>query len=179
MRFRHQVLVGVAVAAVAGAGDAAALARQRLEHRGGRAGFAERAERLGLSQDQREQMRKLRTEAVLGMIRRRADGALARLDLRQLLDNADPDASAIDAWLKQRAGQQAAALRERVEQRLALRRLLTPEQRSKLRELPPLARPLGRRSRMGAAEREPRPGEDSPAFAEGDDGRDPASLTGL
>ncbi len=178
MRLRDQVLVGVAVAAIGG--GAAAFARERVEERSGRAAWAGRAARLGLTEVQKDEVRKLRTEAIRGMIRQRADLALARFDLGQLVDSPEPDTQSIEAKLKQVADLQAAALRARVTEQLALRRLLTPEQREKLRDLPPPRRPLGRRSGAGTGEAEPLPeAEDAPASAEGDDPLDFISLTAL
>lgn len=90
---------------------------------------------LGLSDSQHAQLKKLRMDGRKAAIRRRADLQIARLELGEMLDAAAPDERAIAAKVKEVSELQAAALRARVDARLAVAKLLTPEQREQLKHL--------------------------------------------
>ena len=94
-------------------------------------------ERLGLSSEQSEQWQKLRSEQQKASAQRRADKQKLHIDLRDLLAAPTLDEGAVRAKARQLAELQSASVQERVEARLALRKLLTPEQVEKLRELRP------------------------------------------
>jgi Spy/CpxP family protein refolding chaperone len=123
------------------AGGAAAMAALP-GHREGR-GLGRMGGELGLTPAQQEQIQAMRLDAERVMIRRRADMAIARLDLRQLMTAPSLDERALGAKVKELADLQAGMLRARVDQVLAFRKLLTPEQQQKLHALRP-ARPEGR-----------------------------------
>jgi Spy/CpxP family protein refolding chaperone len=111
-------------------------------------------ERLGLTEAQVSQIEKLRTDERRAAIQRRADTQLARLELEQLM-KADPvDEKAIATRVKQLTDLHGAALRARVDGRLALKRILTPEQHEKLRQLraerPRLPRGVSAAGRVGS-----------------------------
>jgi Spy/CpxP family protein refolding chaperone len=108
---------------------------------------------LGLSDAQYAQLRKARVEVRKAAIRRRADLQVARLELRELLDAPTPDEKAVAAKVKELNELQAAALKARVDARLTLGKMLSPEQREKLKEM----RGPGRRGRGGYGHRGPRP----------------------
>lgn len=161
--------LGVAVAAMAGVAELPSL-QARGEERGLRL-----AEELALSAEQVEAARKLWTDEARRTIQRRAELALARLDLRELMDAPQPDEKAIAVKLKQMTAIRGEALQAQVARGLALRKLLSDEQRDKLKTLWP-----GRRDGAG---RGPGPGRGRPRPlaeaepAEEDD--DEAALTGL
>lgn len=117
---------------------------------------------LGLSADQAAQLKKQRAEGRKQAIRQRADLAIARLELQELMDAATVDEKAVAAKVKAISDLQAAALLARTNERLAMRRLLTPEQQEKLRQLAPRGRP-GRMGRPGRAGRPGRPGWPAPS----------------
>jgi Spy/CpxP family protein refolding chaperone len=102
---------------------------------------------LGLSDEQAAEVRKLWADGRKQAIRQRADLAIARLELEELVNAPVVDRKAIDAKVKAVADLQAAQLVARTGQRLAMRRILTPEQQAKMKQ-------LGRERR---AERGPRP----------------------
>ena len=79
--------------------------------------------------------------------------------------------------VKQMADLHATALRARVAEQLTLRRLLTPEQREKLSDLPPSRRPRPRRPSLGASESDKEATDEAPASAEADDALELLSLT--
>jgi Spy/CpxP family protein refolding chaperone len=110
---------------------------------------------LGLSEDQVAQLQKMRSESRSESIRRRADLRIAQGELRDLLRAPAEDENANNAKVKQVTDLQAAATRSRVEHRLALREILTPEQLAKMESLGRGHRREGGRKHRG--HRGPRP----------------------
>ncbi len=115
-------------------------------------------EALGLDDQQLGQLKKLRTERRRAAIKRHADVQLARLALRELMDSPSVDEKALQARTKELGDLHAANLRARAEAQLAMRKLLTPEQREKLEQLRarrpgprPADGPRGPRPRRGGA----------------------------
>jgi Spy/CpxP family protein refolding chaperone len=90
---------------------------------------------LGLSTEQADQLRKIWTDERKQAIRRRADIAVARIELEEALDARTLDEKAVAAKEKALADLQVSALEARTSHRLALRRLLSPEQQEKMRQL--------------------------------------------
>jgi Spy/CpxP family protein refolding chaperone len=90
---------------------------------------------LGLSDEQEAQLRKLHEDGRKAAIRRRADTAIARMELEEALGAATVDEKAVAVKLKAVTELQAAAAKARVDQRLAVRKLLTPEQYAKMKQL--------------------------------------------
>jgi Spy/CpxP family protein refolding chaperone len=121
-----------------------------LGRRGGRDIKAE----LGLSDSQYAQLKKMRVDERRAAIRRRADMQIARLELNELLDASAPDEKVVAAKVKELNELQAAALKARVDARLALGKMLSPEQREKLNQM----RGPGRRG--GHGPRRPHPGRE-------------------
>lgn len=169
MRIRKQVLVAVGLLAGGGAAIAASPGhRPRAEGR-----LPRLAEELGLSSEQRDQIEKMRLETERQTIRRRADLAIARLDLRSLVEAKSVDEKAVAAKVKDMSDLQAGMLRARVDHVLAFRRVLTPEQQEKLRSVrPPMGhgRPEHRRGMRG--------GEGGPIAEEGE-GQDEDEIAAL
>ncbi len=93
------------------------------------------AERLRLSDAQREELRAIRDRQMRHGIQARADLQIARLDLRQLMTNDRLDASALDAQIDRMARMRAELAKSRVASMLEARSVLTPEQRGKLKDL--------------------------------------------
>ena len=148
MRVRLLAVVGI----LAVAGTVVVAAAQERPRRQGRPDAAALEKELGLSADQAAQLKKLRAEGRKQAIRHRADLAIARLELQELMDAATVDEKAVAAKVKAISDLQAAALQARTSERLAMRRLLTPEQQEKMKQLAP------RRGRMGRPGRAGRPG---------------------
>lgn len=90
---------------------------------------------LGLSDDQVAQLQKMRSDGRSQAIRQRAELRIARGELNDLLRAPAVDEKAVSAKLKQVTDLEAAATRARVEHRLALRRVLTPDQLAKMQTL--------------------------------------------
>lgn len=118
---------------------------------------------LGLSTEQADQLRKIWTDERKQAIRRRADIAVARIELEEALDARTLDEKAVAAKEKALADLQVSALEARTSHRLALRRLLSPEQQEKMRQLM-RRRFADRGQRGGRAWRGQRPGR-GPAMA--------------
>jgi len=90
---------------------------------------------LGLTDAQVADLRKLRAEGQKKRIQAHADAKVARLELRELLLAKTVDESAVRAKGKQVADLQSAMASERLESRLAMRRILTAEQAEKMMQL--------------------------------------------
>jgi Spy/CpxP family protein refolding chaperone len=88
-----------------------------------------------LSADQAAQLEKIRGEARKQAIRQRADLAVARLELEELMKATTVDEKAVAAKVKAISDLEAAGLKARVDERLAMRRILSPEQQEKMRQL--------------------------------------------
>ena len=125
-----------AAGALVVAGTVLAVAQER-----GPARAAERPDRarieadLGLSAEQSAQLQKMKVEGRKQAIRQRADLAVARIELEELMDAPVVDQKAIDAKVKAISDLQAAALKARTDERLALRKILTPEQQAKMKQV--------------------------------------------
>jgi Spy/CpxP family protein refolding chaperone len=92
-------------------------------------------QQVGLTDAQVTQLKKLWGDQRKSAIRRRADMAIARMELEELLDGPSVDEKALSAKVKELTDLQAATLRARVDARLGLRKVVTPEQQQKLRSL--------------------------------------------
>ena len=90
---------------------------------------------LGLSDEQETQLRKLHGDQRKAQIRRRADLQVARMDLHELLAAKTVDEKAVAAKMKEINDLAAAGLKAHVDSRLALRKVLTPEQVDKMQQL--------------------------------------------
>lgn len=128
-----RVLLAVAVMAGSGAAVAA------LPHEGVSAGRGDRMgrlqQRLNISDEQSTRLREIRESRQPEAVRLRTDARAARQDLRRLLQSETLDRKAVDAKVKEIADFHATALRARIDTMLAMREVLTPEQRQKWQEL--------------------------------------------
>ena len=93
------------------------------------------AKELDLTGAQRTKMREAGERQMRRGIQERADLAISRLDLRQLVRADKPDQRAIDAQVDKIAGMRAQLQKERLAMMLEMRSMLTDAQRSKLKEL--------------------------------------------
>lgn len=100
---------------------------------------------LGLTDVQREEIRKAMETARRDRLRKSTDLKIANLDLRSLLRAEKVDEKAIAAKLAEAQAAQGALLKLRVDRALAMKRVLTPEQQKKLAEI----RAENGRGRMG------------------------------
>jgi protein CpxP len=128
-----QVLLAVAVMAGSGAAGAA------LPHEGAPGRRADRMarlqERLNLSDEQSTRLREIRESRKPEAAQLRSNARTARLDLRRLLESETLDRKAVDAKVKEIADLHAATFRARIDTMLAMREVLTPEQRQKWQAL--------------------------------------------
>jgi Spy/CpxP family protein refolding chaperone len=108
-----------------------------------------------LSDEQAAQMRRLRSEERRQAIRRRADLAIARMELEEALDAPSVDEKLVAARVRAVADLQAAEVRARADRRLALRKMLTPEQQGKLKQLMRERRGAPGAGRRGGRSRRP------------------------
>jgi Spy/CpxP family protein refolding chaperone len=158
MRVRSMAVAG----ALALAGSVLAVGAQEARERRaagtpGRPDPAALRAELGLSDEQAAQMERMGAEGRKQAIRQRADLAIARLELEELMNAPVVDQRAIDAKVKAIADLQAGQLKARTDQRLALRRLLSPEQQEKMKQLLRQRR-AERGARPAGAWRDRRPG---------------------
>jgi Spy/CpxP family protein refolding chaperone len=147
-----RILVAMGVLAVAGAVAAQQPGPKPGLGSHGRGGPdpARLQQALGLTDAQTEQLKKAWDEHARAGIRRRADMQIARMDLHNLLSAATVDEKAVTAKVGQIGELQLAQLRSEVDGRLALRKILTPEQLKKFQQMRPQAG-MGRGERGRAA----------------------------
>jgi Spy/CpxP family protein refolding chaperone len=91
-------------------------------------------QKVGVTADQVAKIRQEESTFRKTEIRQRADLAVQRIDLRDLLAAQTPDRSAIDAKLQQVSAAQLAVEKVRIDFRLNMKQALTPDQREKLRQ---------------------------------------------
>lgn len=128
---RKQVLVAMAVVSL-GVGSVA-----RAEAEGLRQPRRGMNDALGLTDQQTAEIGRLRSEERKAAIRRRADIAIAKQELRELLTAPTLDEKAVSAKVKQLSAQHGAGVQASADRLLARRRVLTPEQLETLARLPP------------------------------------------
>ncbi|MFQ5816831.1 MAG: Spy/CpxP family protein refolding chaperone [Terriglobia bacterium] len=92
-------------------------------------------EQLGITDAQIEQLRAAGREALKQRIRTRAEWRVKQIELQELLAADTPDRALIEKKVREIGDLQYGMLKSRVDTRLALAGILTPEQRSKLRSL--------------------------------------------
>lgn len=97
-------------------------------------------ERLGLSEAQRTKLEALRDGERRRAIRGDAEIRLAEMDLVKLVESDKPDAAAINTAIESLMKLRTEQLKGRAETIVAMRAILTPEQRGKLRRPDPDAR---------------------------------------
>lgn len=100
---------------------------------------------LGLTEVQQADLRKARETAQRERLRKSTDLKIANLDLKSLLRAEKVDEKAVMAKLAEAQAAQGALLKLRVDNALAVKRILTPEQQKKLQEI----RGENGRNRMG------------------------------
>jgi len=100
---------------------------------------------LQLSDAQREQVRQITLEARKGARRRQAEIDVLHLDIQDLIAAPALDEAALSAKVQQLGELQLASVRAEVDSRVAMRKILTPEQIEKMSEL------RSRRSLTGGA----------------------------
>jgi Spy/CpxP family protein refolding chaperone len=105
---------------------------------------------LGLSAEQATQLKTMWSQGRKQAIRRRADTAIARMELQEAVEAPTVDEKVVAAKEKALSDLQTAALKARTDQRLAIRRILTPEQQAKMKQMM-RARFHGRGGRPGQA----------------------------
>jgi len=181
---RMKVLAGLGILVMGGTVlVATAQERPRRAGREGRPDLATLQAELGLTAEQAAQMQKARADGRKQAIRQRADLAIARLELEELMGAPVVDQKAIDAKVAAISGLEAAGLKARTDQRLALRKMLTPEQQEKMKQLmrenrgsrgPRPAR-SGRERRPGSPGQPP-PGQGGPSAEEADELPSPEPL---
>lgn len=116
-------------------------------------------ERLGLTPEQTTKITQETFEFRKARIRNRADVELKRVELQNLMRSETPDRAAIDKKLDELAAARVAEAKTAVHYRLAMREVLTPEQRQKLRAMMQEHRRRGQGPPQGAPRgpRGPRP----------------------
>jgi len=95
----------------------------------------EMRERLGITEEQAAKIRQQTSEFRKASIRSRAEVEVKRVELEDLLRAENPDRVAIDRKVDEIGAARVAQAKARIHYRLAMREVLTPEQRKKLREM--------------------------------------------
>ena len=92
-------------------------------------------QRLGITSDQATKIHQQDLDFQKSQIRNRADLDVKRIELNELLSADNPDRSAINAKLQEVSAAQMASEKAGIDNRLALRDVLTPAQRTQLQQL--------------------------------------------
>jgi Spy/CpxP family protein refolding chaperone len=92
-------------------------------------------QKLGLSDEQRRQVRPLLLNYAKEAIRTRADIAVTRLEIRQVLSANQPDLSKVKDMLQNTATKEAQLRFDRITTMQDIRQLLTPEQQEQWRAM--------------------------------------------
>lgn len=120
--------------------------RSRMEMRGGQIGgrgfggggllnSPAIRQRLGITSDQATKIHQQDLDFQKSQIRNRADLDVKRIELNELLAADNPDRAAINAKLQEVSAAQMASEKAGIDNRLALRDVLTPAQRTQLQQL--------------------------------------------
>jgi protein CpxP len=94
-------------------------------------------EELGLSDEQKAQIHQIRLETRKKNIDTEAKLKLARIELHELMDVDTPDQGKINTKITEVSQLREKIMRSHIESRLAVQKILTPEQRKKAKELRP------------------------------------------
>ncbi len=129
------VLMGTGVALAQGPGGPAGGPQGPRPGRGAGLGPERVKQELGLTDEQEAQLRKLHSEQRKAQIHRRADLQVARMDLHELLGSKSVDEKAVAAKMREINDLTAAGLKAHVDAQLSLRKVLTPEQVDKMKQL--------------------------------------------
>ena len=92
-------------------------------------------EGLDLSNEQKEQIRQLRMDNKKNSIKTNAKLKVAKLELRELVAADEPDKKKIDAKISVIGQLQEERMAQQINTTLAVKEVLTPEQREKTKEL--------------------------------------------
>ncbi len=130
-------------------------------------------EELGLTPEQQTKLRQQFMESRKAAVRARADQEIKRMELHELMEAENPDRAQIDRKLRELADLRYNMEKSRVDQMLNFRQALTPEQRTKLRQL---RNQFGRRGFRGGPGTRRGPGRGP---GPGPEGRPPAPPTGF
>jgi Spy/CpxP family protein refolding chaperone len=95
-------------------------------------------EELGLTDQQKEQIRQARLDTRKKNIDVEAKQKLARIELHELMGADTPDQTKINAKISELSKLHETLMRNRIESHLAVQKVLTPEQRKKAKALRPM-----------------------------------------
>lgn len=105
------------------------------ERGGARTGLSSRAlSSLELTDEQREKVKSLRSEFTRDMIRLRAESRLARVELREMMNETSPDVNRVKELAAAVSAAQGSVFERGAVFRAEFKNVLTPEQQEKLRE---------------------------------------------
>ena len=90
---------------------------------------------LDLTADQQEKVKAIRLENAKKMARIQADVKVASLELREVMAQDVPSAGEVKAKLKAVSEPPSRMMESRINTQLAMKKILTPEQRQKMKEL--------------------------------------------
>lgn len=90
-------------------------------------------ERVGITAEQAERIRAQGMTAAKARVRLRADRELRQMELAELLQAEKPDRASIDKKLRELADLHYAEMKAHTDDQLAMREIIAPEQRAKIR----------------------------------------------
>ncbi len=92
-------------------------------------------EKLDLTDDQRVKIRQVRMATEKSMVRLKADAKIARMELEEIMGEADPNREDVKAKLAVINAARSKMLEKSVNLRLEMKKILTPEQQEKMRHM--------------------------------------------
>ena len=92
-------------------------------------------EKLDLTDDQRVQIRQVRMATEKAMVRLKADAKIARMELEEIMGEAKPNREDVKATLAVINAARSKMLEKKVNLRLEMKQILTPEQQGKMRHM--------------------------------------------
>lgn len=118
-----------------------------------------RFEALDLTQEQKDQMRSLRTKNRKAMIELKAKAELAQVELHELMRERNPSEKKVEQAVAKINAARGKMMERQVKQKLAMKKVLTDEQLQKLEEMPKGRRGGGEGGRYFRGQRRGHPGQ--------------------
>ena len=119
-----------------GFGRGPGMCQERGFGQGDGPGILAKAETLELTTEQIKKIKAMRLDMAKKKIRLRSGLELKQLELKELISADEPDMRRIEAKIDEMAPLRTELQKKRIEHRLAIRDILTPEQKTKLELLP-------------------------------------------
>ncbi len=113
-------------------GQRGGMFKHKMHKQGGIERFADE---IGLSENQLKKLKTIKLDAAKEAVAKRSEVKIAHIELRELIHNDNPDESAIKKQVEKIGRLKTDMMLAMVDKKLAVRKILTDEQQTKLKEL--------------------------------------------